>query len=148
MIKNNENVEVDLDDIRFIYFGRKTKPVVNRKGVECDQHIHNGVSCVGYTPIEIDGNITLVMGFAFCSPQDSFSRKKARTVIGNRIKAGKNIVIAVGKLPSYEQTVDLAKGVLTASLPEGVDIEAVEYTKDCPKVGGVNLPRWFDPESL
>lgn len=130
-------------DRRFVYFGRMEKLALNKKGEEYVQWIHEGVVCVGY---DFDEQGTCTIGVSFCSPEDSFSKKKARLIVGKRIEAG-----VCAEIPetedkplvemTYEELVKAIEsyidGVVSVELPE-------QYTdKDLPILAGVRCPRWL-----
>lgn len=129
-------------DMRFVYFGRIEKLALNRKEEEYTQWLHEGVVCVGYL-LNDDGSLTVAV--SFCSPNDSFSKKKARLIIRQRMDAGKSDAIAPGDkefaLMTYEETIkaieDYISEIVSDELPQNYADE------DLPMLAGVRMPRWL-----
>lgn len=94
-VENEENLQDKKVDFRYVYFGRNTK-----------NNQHSGVTCVGYLVNE-KGN-AMLLGAAFCSPADIFSKKKARAIIVGRILKG------LQKTEEENESVDLGYEVLEA----------------------------------
>jgi len=120
--------------MRFIYFGRMQKLNLNKKNEEYIQHVHDGVTCVGY---KIAGAGDLTVGVSFCSPTDQFSKKKARMIIKGRMAIGKIVMLPdVGDksytVMSYEE--------LIAEIRERLNSI---YDNDYKDVAGVPWPLWF-----
>ncbi len=140
-----ETNELTPADLRFIYFGRE-------KGATK----HNGVTCVGYQIIEdaTEGaeEDTINLSFCFCSPLDSFSRKKARMAITGRINSeiAANVAIAKNIVPTYEVVTNTIRDFINEALPDAdfADVKAVAVAanfnpEEHPTIAGVNLPWWF-----
>ena len=120
--------------MRFVYLGREKK-----------NSISNGISCVGY---QFKDN-ALLLGFAFCSPGEHFSKKKARSIIEGRMKKGS--FIKIDNFPvqaKYADIVTTSMKTLNDAMPEGYK-NVHEYVlahehKKFPTIGGVKLPWWFE----
>jgi hypothetical protein len=120
--------------MRFIYFGRMKKLNFNKKDEEYVQHVHDGVTCVGYQIAETGD---LVVGVSFCSPADQFSKKKARMIIKGRMAIGKAVMLPdVGDksytVMSYEELIAEIRECLNHS-----------YDADSAELAGVPWPLWF-----
>ena len=119
--------------MRFIYFGKHKF-----------ENTGHGVTCVGYT---LDKDV-LKMSFAFCSPNDHFSRSKAREIVQGRMEKGMSVVVnGVPDDVKYEEVIKVAKEVLKNAFDtkEGSVGKMVQDSgyKHYPKIGGVNLPFWY-----
>ena len=127
---------------RFVYFGRMEKLGINSKGEEYTQWIHNGVTCVGYDFVE-DGQV--VIGVSFCSPEDAFSKKKARLIINQRMNAGVSAVLPVPGMKAladmnYEELVKEIEAFIADAVIVG---EPIFGDDELPKIAGVRAPRWL-----
>lgn len=120
-------------ETRFVYFGRMEKLGINKKGEEYTQHIHDGVTCVGYVVTE-DGY--LVLAASFCSPEDEFSKKKARMVIKGRMLKGKVVILP----DNGKAWVDMSYEELIAEIRECVN---ASYDSDTTEFANVPWPLWF-----
>ncbi len=121
-------------EMRFVYLGRLKKISTNSKNEEYVKHIHQGVTCVGY---QIDKNGNLVIGVSFCSPEDEFSKKKARMIIKGRMIIGKSVIIPDVGDKSYTT---MSYEELIAEIRKCVDRA---YDSDTNKFAGVKFPLWF-----
>ena len=117
--------------MRYIYFGRF-------KGMAD----HKGITCVGY---EFEDNKKMKMSFAFCSPEERFSRKKAHTILNGRMQNDQVVTANTQEKPmKYEEVTAMVRDFINAIAPN--DIKAYSNNHKYKKhasVGGVNFPWWF-----
>jgi hypothetical protein len=121
--------------LRYIYFGQKK-----------DNSAHAGVTCIGYEFTEEGKAVN--MAFAFCSPNDRFSKKKAHLIISGRVNKQDTIKLnGITEQTRYEKIVLLAKEALNDVMPKGV-ANVHEYVmahkhEAVPTIADTKLPWWF-----
>lgn len=135
MQKEAQAVPNPKPEMRFVYFGRMEKLGINSKNEEYIQWIHDGVTCVGHIVTDTG---ELLLGASFCSPEDEFSKKKARMIIKGRMSTDKLVTVpAVAEGKSYPE---MSYEELIAEIRECLNST---YDSDTDEFAGVPWPLWF-----
>jgi hypothetical protein len=130
-------------DTKYVYFGRDKK---NNK--------HKGVTCVGY---KIDDSGTVLrLAVAFCSPEDTFTKKESHVRINARINsdAYEDLIKDIEEISpdnplffniTHEKIINLIILAINSTIPANWENykSYLSNKKVYPKFARIKLPKWF-----